>query len=266
MERHASESAKPIIKVDNLTKSFRQKDGSKQTVLSNLNLTINKGELFCLLGRSGCGKTTLLNIIAGFDKPSIGKVIINEVRVSAPSPNVMMIFQGSGLLPWRTVLGNVELGLEGGKLNRNDRREICMDYLKLVGMDSFSNHHPNELSGGMKQRVALARSLAVEPEIILLDEPFSALDTFTRYNMQEELYRIWEEKKMTVVFVTHDIDEATYLFDKIAIMHRGDEGFRIIKNKLPRPRNRTAADFYHLRGEIFREFHLVAQVSDDYSI
>jgi len=266
MEQHNSNSPEPIITIENLTKSFRQKDGSEQTVLRNLNLTIKKGELFCLLGRSGCGKTTLLNIIAGFVKPSKGRVRINEVTVRAPGPNAIMIFQGSGLLPWRTVLSNVELGLEGGSLSRNDRREICMDYLKLVGMDSFSNHHPNELSGGMKQRVALARSLAVEPDIILLDEPFSALDTFTRYNMQEELFRIWEEKKMTVVFVTHDIDEATYLFDKIAIMHRGDEGFRIMDNKLPRPRNRTGTDFYHLRGEIFREFHLVAQVSDDYSI
>ncbi len=266
MERLDSGSGNPIITVENLTKRFQQKDGITQTVLNDLNLTIEKGELFCLLGPSGCGKTTLLNIIAGFENPSMGRVAIKEVPVEAPGPNAIMIFQGFGLLPWRTVLGNVELGLERRGLSKKERREICMDYLSLVGMESFANHHPHELSGGMKQRVALARSLAVEPEIILMDEPFSALDTFTRYKMQEELYGIWEKKRMTVVFVTHDIDEAAYLFDRIAIMHLDGRGFRILDNKLPRPRNRTGASFNRLRGEIFREFHLITQVSEDYRI
>lgn len=266
MELRDRGSGEPIIVVKNLTKGFTQKDGHAQTVLEYLNLTIHKGELFCLLGPSGCGKTTLLNIIAGFEKPTSGSVATRGVPVESPGPNAIMIFQESGLLPWRTVLGNIEFGLEGRRLSKKDRRMISMDYLALVGMESFSNHHPHELSGGMKQRVTLARALAVEPEIILLDEPFSALDTFTRYRMQDELYGIWEKKKMTVLFVTHDIDEAVYLFDRIAIMHLEGKGFQILDNKLPRPRNRAGASFNRLRGDILKEFRLITQVSEDYVI
>ena len=183
-----------FIKVNNISKVYNNKKIEFKS-LESVNLTIKKGEFICLLGPSGCGKSTLLNIIAGFDKASIGEIFIDDKQVTQPSPNYVTIFQDYGLLPWRSVKKNVELGLESKKISKEERSRIADEFIELVGLSKFSKHHPTELSGGMQQRVAIARALSVDPEIIFMDEPFGALDAMTRMSMQDEISNIWEQKK-----------------------------------------------------------------------
>lgn len=245
------------IQVKNIEKNFVNTRNEVQTALAQVSLEIKEGEFICLLGPSGCGKTTLLNLLAGFDKPSQGEVAIDGIKVESTNPKFITIFQDYGLFPWRTVLGNVEYGLEAKGVSKEKRREISRRYISMVGLEKFINAHPQELSGGMKQRVAIARALAVEPEILFMDEPFGALDAITRMNMQDEIVRIWQESKRTIVFVTHDIDEAIFLADRIVIMspHPGR-----IESVLPvdmrRPRDHTSYDFGQIREKVYREFGL----------
>lgn len=194
------------IEINNLCKSFQDPQGQSLDVLVDVNLEIAAGEFLCLLGPSGCGKTTLMNLMAGFEKPTQGTLTIDGLPVSRPDPKHITIFQDYGLFPWRNVLGNVVFGLEAKGMNKKAAQEKAEEYLELVGLTQFSRSFPGQLSGGMKQRVAIARALAVEPDIIFMDEPFAALDTFTRYRLQDEVLRIWLEKKPTIIFVTHDID------------------------------------------------------------
>jgi len=198
------------ILINEVSREYFFKDKGVTVALEKIDMEIEKGEFVCLLGPSGCGKSTLLNLIAGFDVPTSGVIKINGEIVTKPSKNRIMIFQNYGLLPWRTVLKNVELGLEGEKLTKKERRFIAEEYIELVGLSAYKNHYPVQLSGGMQQRVALARALAVDPEILLMDEPFGALDAMTRMTMQDEIERIWKEKKKTILFVTHDIEEAFF--------------------------------------------------------
>lgn len=243
------------IKVKDVSKVFKSKDNRELKSLDNLNLTIEKGEFICLLGPSGCGKSTLLNLIAGFDMPSQGEVIIDDKQVKEPSSNYVTIFQNYGLLPWRTVKKNVELGLESKKISKAEKNRIAEEFIDLVGLKKFSKNHPSELSGGMQQRVALARALAVDPEIIFMDEPFAALDAMTRMNMQDEISDIWEKKQKTIIFVTHDIEEAVFLADRIVIMTKGPGKLKtIIKVPLKRKRDRTSPGFLKIRDEVFHEF------------
>lgn len=255
------------IEVKGVTKSFQNSKKAEQRVLDEVHLEIYEGEFICLLGPSGCGKTTLLNILAGFEKPSTGTVTIDGQQVKEPHPKHITIFQNYGLLPWRNVLKNVEYGLEVGGVPAAERRQRALEYVRMVGLESFVNHHPAELSGGMQQRVAIARALAVDPDIIFMDEPFGALDAITRIKMQDEIERIWLTKHKTIVFVTHDIDEAVYLADRVVVMtpHPGKIS-SIINIELGRSRNRNNWDFIKYRDQIFAEFSLQKENSIEYEI
>ncbi|EIJ78199.1 ABC transporter related protein [Bacillus methanolicus PB1] len=245
-----------IIKVDCVSKSFSNR-GQTEQVLQQVSFDLEKGEIISILGESGCGKSTLLNVIGGFEQADSGKVLLDGHIVERPSRRCVMLFQNYGLLPWRSVLKNVELVLEDdAKIPANERREQAFHYLRLVGLHDKANLFPHQLSGGMQQRVALARALAIQPELILMDEPFAALDTFNRYYLQDELLRLQDKEKTTVILVTHDIDEAIYLSDRILIMSANPGRIRreIIINT-SRPRDRSHQDFQHFRKIIFEEFH-----------
>ena len=216
-------------------------------------LGIEKGEFICLLGPSGCGKSTLLNALAGFETVDEGSVKINGQEVKEPSPGNVTIFQNYGLLPWRTVLKNVELGLEAKKVPKVQKREIAEKTLDLVGLSNFKNAYPNQLSGGMKQRVSIARALAVSPDIIFMDEPFGALDAITRMKLQDDILQIAREEKKTIIFVTHDIEEAVFLADRIVVMTPNPGKIKSIINVglTSGNRDRTSDDFILLRDKVF---------------
>lgn len=259
----------PKILLHGVEKRFRSARGEEQVALSQVDLAIAAGEFVCLVGPSGCGKTTLINLMAGFTRPSNGTVMINDKPVTGTAPDHIMIFQDYGLYPWRTVLGNVLFGLEARKVPKGEARSRAEAALELVGLRHSAHKHPHELSGGMKQRVAIARALAVEPSVLFMDEPFAALDAFTRLHLQDELLRIWNEKKPTVVFVTHDLDEAISLGQRIVLMAPGPGRVqRVLDIPLAFPRERTRSDFAQFRKELFEEFHLVHQQAADveYSI
>ena len=187
--------------------------------LDDVNLTVEAGQFLTVVGPSGCGKSTVLDLIAGLTRPTSGTVTVDGREVTGPGPDRSVVFQQYTLLPWRTALGNVEFALEAvGRWSKADRRERARRYLELVGLEEFANRYPHELSGGMKQRVAIARSLSYEPQVLLMDEPFGALDAQTRERLQEELIEIWRRTGTTVVFITHDIDEAVYLGQRVAVM------------------------------------------------
>jgi NitT/TauT family transport system ATP-binding protein len=254
-----------FISVKGVSKVYELKDKSNSVALEKVDLSIEEGKFICLLGPSGCGKTTLLNMMAGFDKPSTGTIKINGDDVNQPSIGRIAIFQNFGLLPWRTVIKNVELGLESKGFDEKKRREIAEEYIELVGLSNYKKHHPNQLSGGMQQRTAIARALAVDPEILFMDEPFGALDAMTRMTMQDEIERIWQEKKKTIIFVTHDIEEAVFLADKIVVMTAGPGKVKkIIDVPLARKRDRTSYDFLAIRNEVFREFELKSSDKTEY--
>jgi NitT/TauT family transport system ATP-binding protein len=222
--------------------------------LRDVNLSIRRGEFFCIVGPSGCGKTSLLHLLAGFLKPSLGKVAINGEAVTGPSKQRVMVFQENGLFPWRTVLQNVTYPLEVKKLARGQCEKIARYYLRLVGLEGYQSYYPSQLSGGMKQRVQLARSLSVNPEIIFMDEPFGALDAITAEKLEVELGKIWEREGKTIVYVTHDIQSALRLGDRIAIMQSAPGRIKnILEVDLPRPRERDSADFLNLERRLRRE-------------
>lgn len=186
--------------------------------VENVTLDIQQGEFVSIVGPSGCGKSTLLDLIAGLTKPSSGQILLSGKQITQPGLDRGIVFQQYALYPWLTALENIEFGLEAKGVDKKTRREKAQYYLQLVGLSGFEKHYPNELSGGMKQRVAIARSLAYEPEILLMDEPFAALDAQTRETLQEELIKIWQSSKKTIVFITHSIDEAIFLSQRVAIM------------------------------------------------
>jgi len=258
---------KKIIEVTNVNKTFRN---GKQSVhvLDHVSFQVEKGEIVTLLGKSGCGKSTLLNMVGGFEKEDEGSVILDGQAVNRPTKKCVMLFQQINLLPWRSVLKNVELGLEGEKISAEEKSERVLDSLKLVGLEGHLHQFPHELSGGMQQRVAIARALSMQPEVILMDEPFAALDTFNRYHLQDELLRIQDKKKTTILLVTHDIDEAVYLSDRILIMssHPG-RIFKDIPINLVKPRDRADGNFHYYRKKILEEFEFSGnQLVPEYNI
>ncbi|CAB3288400.1 Nitrate transporter protein CmpC [Methanocaldococcus lauensis] len=238
------------LKVENLSKIF-EFNGNYVKALDNINLEVYENEFLTVMGPSGCGKTTLLRIIAGLDYPTEGRVLLDGREVKGPGADRGVVFQQYTLMPWRTVLKNVTFGLELKGIPKKERIEIAKKYIKLVGLEGFENAYPYQLSGGMQQRVAIARTLANDPEIVLMDEPFAALDAQTRNILQNELLKIWQKQKKTVFFVTHSIDEAVYLSDRVVVLTaRPGRIKEIIKIDLERPRDRTSIEFLEYRKKI----------------
>jgi NitT/TauT family transport system ATP-binding protein len=242
-----------IIDIRGLGKVFSE--GKKAvTAIHGFDLQVEEGEFVCLLGPSGCGKTTVLRIVAGLEEKSGGAVEVHGKAVVGAGPGRGMVFQEFALFPWRTARRNVEFGLELKGTPEDERRKISSKFIDLVGLEGFEDAHPKELSGGMKQRVGIARALANDPAVLLMDEPFGALDAQTRNLMQKELLRIWSATKKTVLFVTHSVDEAVFLADRIVVMTaRPGKVREIIPVGLPRPRDRTSKEFIAVRGKVLAE-------------
>lgn len=245
----------PYIRAQDITLTFRPKNRLPVTALGGFELEAGRGEFLSLVGPSGCGKSTFLNVLLGLIKPDKGILQLNGQQITGPGQERAMVFQEFGLLPWRTVLANVELGLELKGVAAATRHERSMDLIKLVGLVGFESHYPHELSGGMKQRVGLARALATDPEVLLMDEPFAALDAQTRDLMQTELLQIWDRAKKTVLFVTHSIEEAAYLSDRVLVMTaRPGRTKSVMKINLPRPRDyemRLTPEFNDIKLQIW---------------
>lgn len=241
---------KPILEVAGLSKSF---DGSSGTVLAltNASLTIHKGEFICLIGASGCGKSTLLRLIGGFEKPTSGSVKMWGQKVEQPGPSRGMVFQDYGLFPWLTVRGNIAFGPKARKLPYSHVEKTADRFMEMVGLTPFANAYPHQLSGGMKQRVAIARVLANDAEVILMDEPFGALDAMTRERLQEELLDLWQKTKLTIIFVTHAIEEAILLADRVIVMSpRPGQITSDNRVALPRPRDVASPEFNAIRRDL----------------
>jgi ABC-type nitrate/sulfonate/bicarbonate transport system ATPase subunit len=246
------------LSIRSLGMVFRS-EGKETPVLDNVDLDVHEGELVCILGPSGCGKSTLLNIVGGFLSPTSGSVTIDEEPVSGPDPRRIFVFQERGVFPWLTVEGNIGFGL--GKLPAAERRERIAHYVRLVGLSGFETAYPQELSGGMKQRVEVARALAVNPDMLYLDEPFGALDSITRLVMRSELLRIWEAEKKTILFVTHDIDESVQLADRVVVMSSRPATIRrIVEIDMPHPRDLSSRRYLELRDSILGEIGLAHKV------
>jgi NitT/TauT family transport system ATP-binding protein/sulfonate transport system ATP-binding protein len=247
------------IRCENISKTFIQKGHMEVPVIRDVSLDVRENEFLVVLGPGQCGKSTLLRIIAGLETPDTGSVTLDESPVTGPGPDRGMVFQSYMLFAWKTVLSNVELGPKLRGVPKDQRREIARKYLELVGLSSFEKHYPHQLSGGMKQRVGIARAYANDPKIMLLDEPFGQLDAQTRMFMQVETARIWDQEKRTVIFVTNNIDEALYLGDRIVLMRGKLPG--VIHHEylvdLPRPRDHTNMDLLRMRAKIIDETELV---------
>jgi NitT/TauT family transport system ATP-binding protein len=236
--------------IEGVSKAFAS-DGAEVVALKNIDLTITSGEFVCILGPSGCGKSTLLNAIAGFSLPTSGRILANGAEVSAPGPDRAMVFQEYALFPWMTVACNVAFGLEIKKLPKAVISEKVRTLLEKLQLTEFRDRYPKDLSGGMRQRVAIARALALDSPILLMDEPFGALDALTRRSLQEELLRIWMEFRKTVIFVTHSIEESIYLADRIVVMtYRPGTVKQVVPVELPRPRDVTSSHFITIQKEL----------------
>jgi NitT/TauT family transport system ATP-binding protein len=239
------------LEIRNLNQSFSREDGSRLIVLDNLNFEVKDKEFICILGSSGCGKTTLLRLIAGLDEAQDGSIIIDGEEIKGQNPKVGMVFQEYSLFPWRTVIDNIAFGLEMRGVSKEDRYMVAEWYLDLVNLAQFRDSYPSELSGGMRQRVAVARALTLDPVLLLMDEPFGALDAQTRNKLQQELLQIWEKTKKMIVFITHSVDEAVYLSDRIIVMTpRPGRICKIFPVPLPRPRDRTSVEFAQVRRDV----------------
>ena len=255
----AARSDDRFISIEGIARRYPAPGGKQNTIFEDLWLPVRRGEFVCMIGHSGCGKTTVLNILAGLDAPSAGVVIVDGQAIEGPSLDRAVIFQGHALLPWRTVLGNVAYAVSSRwrKAPRAEIDERARKAIATVGLAGSEHKRPSELSGGMKQRVGIARALAIEPKILLMDEPFSALDALTRGTLQDEVRRICVESGQTVFMITHDVDEAIYLADRIVLMTNGPQAklAEIVENPLPKDRDRT--QFHHAPGYYAVRNHLM---------
>lgn len=252
------------ISIQHVQKSFRiqrnlghlKEDSQPISALKDINLEVKKGEFMVIVGPSGCGKSTLLDLLAGLTKPNSGQILLDGKAITGPNLDRGIVFQQYALFPWKTTLANVEFGLEAKGVGRKERRKIALEFIHLVGLAGFENRYPHEISGGMKQRVAIARSLAYDPEVLLMDEPFAALDAQTRETLQSELLRIWEATKKTIIFITHGIEEAVYLGQRVAVMtSRPGRIKKVIDIPFESRRSeedlRSHPDFVKLRHEVW---------------
>ena len=242
-----------LLAIRSVSKKFLA-EGKEMVTLKDIDLDIDESEFVCLIGPSGCGKTTLLRIIAGLEEATKGTVYLDGMPIGGPGPERGMVFQEYSLFPWRTVIDNIAFSLELKGVPLAERLAQGRQYLKMVGLERFDSRYPHELSGGMKQRVAIARALVNHPRALLMDEPFGALDAQTRNTMQSELLRIWQEERQAVIFVTHSVDEAIYLADRIVIMSaRPGRIKEIINIDLERPRSRTSPEVNAIRDRILSD-------------
>ena len=250
-----SNSALPILEIKNVSKTFAM-NGQSVEALRNANLTVRKGEFICLIGASGCGKSTLLRMVAGFETATSGDVLMWDTPIKGPDPTRGMVFQDYGLFPWLTVRDNIGFGPKSRGRASKEVAETADKFIELIGLQRFANAYPHQLSGGMKQRVAIARVLANDAEVVLMDEPFGALDAMTRERLQDELVEIWSRTKLTVLFVTHAIDEAVFLADRVVVMSPGpgriDSEYAI---DLPRPRDISSSEFNEWRRILSGKLH-----------
>ena len=232
-----------LVEFRNLAKTFSSENGNIE-VLKNVNLTVQAGEFICVIGHSGCGKSTLLNTLSGFEKPSSGEVLVGGEAVESPGPDRMVVFQNYALLPWKTALNNVALGLYATRETEQKKELLkeAQEMLETVGLGDAFNRHPGELSGGMRQRVAIARAMAIKPPVLIMDEPLGALDPITKEELQEELLALWRQQRCTVLMITHDIDEALFLADRVVMLTNGPAATigEILDIPFSRPRNRES--------------------------
>ncbi|MDR0707729.1 MAG: ABC transporter ATP-binding protein [Treponema sp.] len=244
-----------LIVIQNVRKSFPQGETGELLALNNVDLRFEPGEFISLIGPSGCGKSTLLRIIAGLTQADSGVVTLDGERITRPGFERGLVFQDPTLFPWMTIYENIAYGLRSRNVYKEEKRAIP-DFFKLVGLEGFEKSYPHHLSGGMAQRAALARALANHPKVLLLDEPLGALDAFTRMNMQDEILKIWRERRMTMVMVTHDVDEAIYMAERIVVMSaRPAKIENVITVGIGHPRRRDDPEFLELRAEILRILH-----------
>jgi nitrate ABC transporter ATP-binding subunit len=245
-----------FLVIDKVAKVYPLPKGESYTVLEGVNLTVQQGEFICLIGHSGCGKSTLLNMVSGFSKPTEGRVSLQGKPIVKPGPDRMVVFQGYALLPWLSAFDNIYLAVNAvyPEKSRAEKNRIVHDHLAMVGLTEAADKKPPEISGGMKQRVAIARALSIRPEVLILDEPFGALDAITKEELQEELLKIWNNNRCTVLMITHDIDEALFLADRLVMMTNGPAAKigEIMDIPFPRPRDRSRImelpEYYKLRN------------------
>lgn len=245
----------PFLTIDQVSKVYPTPNGD-YTVLDGVNLTVHEGEFICVIGHSGCGKSTLLNMVSGFNTPTTGQVKLQDQEITGPGPDRMMVFQNYCLLPWKTAFDNVYLAVHSvyPEKSQEEKKAIVEEHLAMVGLSEAAQKKPTQLSGGMKQRVAIARALAIRPQVLILDEPFGALDAITKEELQEELLAIWREHRLTVMMITHDIDEALFLADRLVMMTNGPSAKigEILEIPFSRPRNRAQIiedpKYYELRN------------------
>ncbi|MGB3239236.1 MAG: nitrate ABC transporter ATP-binding protein [Geitlerinemataceae cyanobacterium] len=266
-------SCTPFLQIKGLSKVYPTPTGP-YPVLNDVNLTVCEGEFICLIGHSGCGKSTLLNMISGFNQPTDGVVLLEDNPIVEPGPDRMVVFQNYALLPWKTAYENVYLGIETvyPSLSEAEKKQMTQSHLEMVGLTEAADKRPTELSGGMKQRVSIARALALRPKVLILDEPFGALDPITREELQEELLKIWRDHKVTILMITHDIDEALFLADRLVMMTNGPSATigEILEIPFSRPRDRARVmedpRYYELRNEALDFlYHRFAHSEDDES-
>ena len=259
-----------FLRIENVSKFYPSATGN-YVVLDGVNLTVAEGEFVCLIGHSGCGKSTLLNMVSGFNTPSLGEVKLEDRLITEPGPDRMMVFQNYCLLPWKTAFENVYLAVNSVYPDKSseEKNTIVKEHLAMVGLTDSAQKKPNQLSGGMKQRVAIARALAIRPQVLILDEPFGALDAITKEELQDELLQIWQSHRLTILMITHDIDEALYLADRLVMMTNGPAAKigEVLDIPFPRPRRRTQIledpTYYELRNHALDFlFHRFAHSED----
>ena len=257
---------KEKIKIERLTKTFEVRNAKNGrstktfTAIENLDFQIYEGEFLTIVGPSGCGKSTLLDLLAGLTLPTKGRIFIDGREITGPGLDRGIVFQQYALFPWKSARGNIEFGLEAKGVPKSQRKEKTEQLLKLVGLEKFSDHYPHELSGGMKQRIAIARSLAFDPDVLLMDEPFAALDAQTRETLQTELLHIWKKTKKTIVFITHDIDEAVYLGERVVVLTPNPGRVKKIidipqKNHLTKSDIQANPEIIKVKSEIWNLLH-----------
>jgi nitrate ABC transporter ATP-binding subunit len=260
----------PFLVIDGVSKVYQTARGP-YTVLEDVNLTVYEGEFICVIGHSGCGKSTLLNMVAGFNRPTAGEICLKSKPILRPGPDRMVVFQNYSLLPWMSAFENVYLAVKQVYTDKSkeEKTKIAKDSLALVGLTEAMNKRPKELSGGMRQRVSIARALSIRPEVLILDEPFGALDVMTREELQEELLSIWRANKVTALMITHDIDEALFLADRIVLMSNGPAAHiaEVIDIPFARPRDRKAISddprYYSLRNYILEFLYSRFALADE---